>query len=109
MSGGRTHLVAYDIRSPRRLARVAKALTEAGYRQQYSVFAVDFTEPARARLVARLRQLIDPAEDDLRIYRVPDQPRGHWFGRLPGLDAVTVSGSPAATLAARLKPIIDDQ
>jgi hypothetical protein len=51
--------VAYDIRSPRRLAWVAKALTEAGYRQQYSVFAADLTEPARARLVARLRKLVD--------------------------------------------------
>jgi len=99
----RIHLVAYDIRHPRRLARVARALTDAGYRMQYSVFALDLTEPALARLVERLRQLIDPAEDDLRIYLIPESPRGGWFGGLPGEDTLTVSGSPAANLIAHLR------
>ncbi|WP_315783305.1 MULTISPECIES: CRISPR-associated endonuclease Cas2 [unclassified Bradyrhizobium] len=103
MNGRRTHLIAYDVRSPRRLARVARALTECGHRQQYSVFAADLTEPARAQLMARLRKLIDPAADDLRIYLIPDAPRGGWFGRLPQDDAAAVLGAAAANLAARLK------
>ncbi|KAA5598208.1 CRISPR-associated endonuclease Cas2 [Blastochloris sulfoviridis] len=98
-----TYVVAYDIRSPRRLARVAKVLSEIGFRLQYSVFAADLTEPARGQLIARLRKLIDPAEDDVRIYLVPEAPSGAWFGSVPGGDVMSVSGAPAATLATRLK------
>src|SRR5436853_64939 len=102
MTSARTYLVAYDIRAPRRLQRVHKALSKVGYALQYSVFAVDLADWERLRLVARLRRLIDEKEDDVRFYLVPTEPRGGWHGPLPGSSAVAVSGAPAATLARRL-------
>ncbi len=101
MSERRTFLVAYDIRTPRRLARVCKALSAVGYRLQYSVFAVDLEDHERQALVARLRRLIDQKQDDVRLYLVPRAPRGAWHGPL-GRETMAVSGAQAATLADRL-------
>lgn len=98
----RTHLVAYDVRAPRRLQRVHKALSEVGFALQYSVFAVDLEDWERSNLIAGLRGLIDEKQDDVRFYLVPSPPRGAWYGPLPGNSAVAVSGAPAATLAERL-------
>jgi CRISPR-associated protein Cas2 len=99
LSERRTYLVAYDVRAPRRLARVHRALSQAGYWLQYSVFAVDLTDRERQRLVARLRRLVHE-EDDVRFYLVPEEPRGAWRG--PRGEAVAVAGAPAAILAERL-------
>ncbi|MCZ7659386.1 MAG: CRISPR-associated endonuclease Cas1 [Xanthobacteraceae bacterium] len=98
----RTHLVAYDVRAPRRLARVHRALSGVGHHLQYSVFAVDLDEPGRERLVARLARLVDVNQDDVRVYLVPGEPRGAWHGPLPGAGTFMAAGAPAATLAARL-------
>jgi CRISPR-associated protein Cas2 len=98
----RTYLVAYDIRAPRRLARVHRALSKVGYRLQYSVFAVDLDDRGLEQLAARLRRLISEKEDDVRFYLVPINPRGAWHGPQAGADALAVSGSPAAMLAERL-------
>jgi CRISPR-associated protein Cas2 len=98
----RTYLIAYDIRSPRRLVRVHKALSRVGYHMQYSVFAADLAEWERIKLVARLRRLISEREDDVRLYLVPTEPRGAWRGPLPASALFSVSGAPAATLARRL-------
>ena len=81
---------------------MCKALTAAGYRLQYSVFAVDLDDDARRDLAARLGRLIDAAEDDVRFYLVPSEPRGAWHGPLLGGDAIEISGAPAADLARRL-------
>ncbi len=86
--------------APRRLARVHRALCEAGYWLQYSVFAVDLSDRERLQLVARLRRLVNAEEDDVRVYLVPTEPRGAWRG--PMREAVAVSAAPAATLAERL-------
>jgi CRISPR-associated protein Cas2 len=98
----RTYLVTYDIRAPRRLQRVHRALSKVGYALQYSVFAVDLRDLERARLVGRLRRLIDETEDDVRFYLVPAEPRGAWHGRPPGSIAFAAFGAPAATLCSRL-------
>jgi CRISPR-associated endonuclease Cas2 len=106
LSERRTYLVAYDIRAPRRLARVHRALSEAGYWLQYSVFAVDLTDRERVQLMARLRRLINEADDDVRFYLVPGESRGAWQG--PRGEAVAVSAAPAATLAERLAKQADE-
>jgi hypothetical protein len=53
-------------------------------------------------LIARLQDLIDAKEDDVRFYLVPAEPRGGWQGPLPSSALFSVSASPAATLARRL-------
>lgn len=108
-AGARTHLIAYDIRAPRRLCRVHRALSKVGYSLQYSVFAADLDERGRQQLVRRLRRLIDEKEDDVRFYLVPSEPRGAWHGPLPGDALFSVSGAPAARFAERLRAQRDER
>lgn len=65
-------VVAYDIVSDERRARVSNILVTVGARVQYSVFECDITD---GRAVAELRQQIldelDEDEDQVRIYPIP--------------------------------------
>ena len=68
-------LVTYDVRTDkgdgaRRLRRIAKACRDFGQRVQYSVFEIEVDPAQWVLLKARLEDLIDPAEDSLRYYRL---------------------------------------
>jgi len=65
-----TWIVAYDIRSPRRLRRVHMVLSREGYAAQYSIFAVSAAEPRLDRILARVDAEIDRANDDVRAYHL---------------------------------------
>lgn len=72
-------LICYDVATStgggaRRLRRVAKACTAHGQRVQNSVFEVSVTDVQLLQLRQRLLELMDPAEDTIRIYRLR-QPR----------------------------------
>jgi CRISPR-associated protein Cas2 len=63
----RRYLVAYDIPSDQRRARIAKMLGSYGDRVQYSVFVVD-VKPARlVRLRSDLRGLLCAEEDSILL------------------------------------------
>lgn len=64
-------LVVYDIAQPRRLGRVFRCLKKEGIPIQYSVFALETTPMKIGQLMARLSQLIDKNDDDVRAYRLP--------------------------------------
>lgn len=63
-------LVAYDIREPRRLHKVAKTCEDFGVRVEYSVFECDLSEELFRNLWSRLSEIIDPAEDRILAYRI---------------------------------------
>ena len=65
-------LVSYDIADPRRLMRVHRLLRKAGLPLQYSVFTVRLTVRQQAALMLDLAELIEPAEDDVRLYPLPE-------------------------------------
>jgi CRISPR-associated protein Cas2 len=62
-------LVCFDIRAPRRWRRVTRVLRGVARRVQWSVYLLSDTEDVDA-LYARLSRLLNPREDDLRIYRL---------------------------------------
>ncbi len=63
-------LIAYDISSPRRLARVASVCEDFGTRVQYSLFESRL-EPAEIELLWKsLLAEIDPAEDRIVAYQI---------------------------------------
>jgi len=64
------HLVAYDIRHPRRLRRVAKVCEDFGIRVEYSVFECDLSEEQFTHLWESLMTEIDPDEDTILAYRI---------------------------------------
>jgi CRISPR-associated protein Cas2 len=68
-------LVTYDVdtttrEGERRLRRVAKACEGYGYRVQKSVFEIVCGPAQRLLLEAQLLDIIDPAQDSVRIYHL---------------------------------------
>jgi CRISPR-associated protein Cas2 len=63
-------VVSYDISSDRRRGRVCKLLQDYGERVQYSVFECLLRPEDLKRLRERLKPLLEPAEDDVRFYRL---------------------------------------
>lgn len=71
-------LVCYDVvvtseGGGRRLRRVAQACQNHGQRVQFSVFECVLTVAGYEALKRELLAEIDPAEDSLRLYRLPDK------------------------------------
>lgn len=64
------YIIAYDIAHRKRLARVAKVLKMYGVRQQKSVFACEIRAEQLAQLTQKLRAIIRPLQDKVRIYRM---------------------------------------
>jgi CRISPR-associated protein Cas2 len=68
------YLVAYDIADDRRREDVAALLSGYGPRVQLSVFECDLASRRDAAgLRARLRRLIDPVEDQVRVYPLDER------------------------------------
>ncbi len=88
------HLVAYDISDPKRLIQVHRYLKKLGIPLQYSVFLLYITPLQKKQLVFRLTRLIDPREDDVRIYPLPRNPDWQWWGRSIFMEDVHLSGIP---------------
>ena len=65
-----THIVAYDIRHPKRLRRVAKTCQDFGCRRQLSIFLCRISALDLVRLKARLEEIIDPMEDQVIFIRL---------------------------------------
>jgi CRISPR-associated protein Cas2 len=72
MRARRTWLVGYDIASPKRLRRVAKHLEKSAFRLQFSLFVGCWTEAEFERVWAGLARLINPRQDDVRAWPVPE-------------------------------------
>ncbi|MFF7976830.1 CRISPR-associated endonuclease Cas2 [Streptomyces sp. NPDC007905] len=77
-------LVAYDIADNDRRQDVSDVLSGHGPRVQYSVFEVALSsKAATARLRSALKKLIDPDEDQIRIYPLS----------VPDLNEITILGN----------------
>ena len=61
------YIVSYDIREPKRLYRVHKAMLGFGEPVHYSVFRCDLTPRGKVEMTASLHDLIDPDEDRIMI------------------------------------------
>ena len=80
------HLVAYDIRCPRRLRRVQKLVARNGQGLQQSVYMVRANPRELGRLLDEIAGEMDPDHDDLRAYPVP-HPAQLWCGGAMALEA----------------------
>jgi len=75
------YLIAYDIANPRRLIRVHRILKKRGLPVQYSVFTVVSKRPALIRLLTKIEEQIEVAEDDVRCYRLPENSETNSLGK----------------------------
>ncbi|MDW8126086.1 MAG: CRISPR-associated endonuclease Cas2 [Geminicoccaceae bacterium] len=91
-----TWLVAYDVASPRRLARVHRFMVRRGLPTQYSVFLVEADRAAIDALVGALALLVHPKQDDVRIFRLdPTFGRSLGTGALPRFVLAAAPRAPA--------------
>lgn len=69
MRGGTLrYVICYDIPDDKRRIRVAKCLDGYGDRMQFSVFEAVLDQALIERLMGKLGNLIDPAEDSVKVY-----------------------------------------
>lgn len=83
-------LVAYDVRDPKRLRKVALACQDYGIRVEYSVFECDLSEELFKMLWNRLQDCIDPGQDRILAYRIC----GACVGAISSMGAITRPGKP---------------
>lgn len=69
--GNNAWLIAYDIADPRRLGRLHRLLKKHALPLQYSVFLAWLGGRQLAALLKQIEDLIEPREDDVRLYHLP--------------------------------------
>jgi CRISPR-associated protein Cas2 len=99
-----TWLIAYDIREPRRLSSLHRALKKHALAVQYSVFVGRFSRRGIRQLQALIDSIIAP-EDDVRMYPLPQHPEWTFYGRSPLPDAVYLLEHGSMGLAAASSPV----
>ena len=62
-------VICYDIADDKRRRKLDKLLTGAGRRVQESVFEANLNEKRYLALAARIGEVIDEEEDNVRFYR----------------------------------------
>ncbi len=68
-------LVAYDIGSPRRLAKVARVMKNYGTRVQKSVFECDLDEKLYVEMKGKIQKVMDLRGDSVRYYALCERCR----------------------------------
>jgi CRISPR-associated protein Cas2 len=69
-------IVAYDIASPRRIARIAKIIKDYGVRVQKSIFEVTVSDFLLAEMKERIEEVIVPENDGVKYYPVCEKCAG---------------------------------
>jgi CRISPR-associated protein Cas2 len=62
------YIMAYDIPSDKRRAKIAKKMEAIGERVQWSVFEAYLSRPELDKLLSQVKKILDEKEDSLRIY-----------------------------------------
>jgi CRISPR-associated protein Cas2 len=73
-------LVAYDIANDRRRARIHKAVSGFAIPVQYSLYLAIASQNQINARCQNLQSLIHPKQDDIRVYRIPDDPEFWMLG-----------------------------
>lgn len=76
------YLLTYDIADPKRLSRIARAMTAIGERVQDSVFEAWLNAAEMEKLQKKVKKIMKEKEDSLRLYSLcePCKEKIQWFG-----------------------------
>ena len=83
MAAAHACLICYDIADPKRLVRVHRFMMNVGVPVQYSVFTALLPLREQRLLIQDLEAIIDPLEDDIRLYPLPDRVDPITLGQQP--------------------------
>ncbi|WP_298068395.1 CRISPR-associated endonuclease Cas2 [uncultured Mailhella sp.] len=65
-----TYLIAYDIRNADRLRKLARIAQDYGLRIQKSIFEAELLPSELKDMESRMKKLIDPREDGIKIFHL---------------------------------------
>ena len=80
MSWKTRYLICYDIADPKRLARLHRYLCKHAVPLQYSVFSTRLSPKELMWVNRYIHGLINPQEDDVRIYPLAKDVKWRWYG-----------------------------
>ena len=89
----RLHLLTYDIADPKRLAKVHRTVKRVGIPLQYSVFVIPGTQAVLDTLLDELNEIIEPRDDDIRVYTLPTRVQVNRLGRQRLAEGVMLVGN----------------
>lgn len=81
-------LIAYDIADARRLQRVQRHMQQHARALQRSVYLFEGHDAALARCLDGVKQRIDPACDDVRVYAISQTTRLLHAGKALSVDGI---------------------
>lgn len=64
------YLLCYDIKNRKRLAKVYRMVSKVMLQVQYSVYYAETMPTKIEHLVKQLEKIIDPKQDDIRVYAI---------------------------------------
>jgi CRISPR-associated protein Cas2 len=70
----KAHIITYDIGDPKRLTRIHRYLKKLAMPIQYSVFLIECNTKELQEVRDHLQEMINPKQDDIRIYTLPLKP-----------------------------------
>lgn len=97
MADNQWHIIAYDIKDSKRLAKIHRALQKVAMPLQHSVFLVFYSPTQLEKLLQRLTRLMVMDEDDLRCYPIHDIQHLWLHGRSSHPDLYVNDPAPAQT------------
>jgi CRISPR-associated protein Cas2 len=77
------YVISYDVVDDARRNRVSETLLDYGQRVHYSVFECTLKDDLAEKMVERLKKIIVPEKDRIRIYSLcaSCRQRLQWFGK----------------------------
>lgn len=88
-------IIGYDIADPPRLQRVHREMCKHAAPLEYSVFLLVGSEDDKDRCLARIADLIEAREDDVRCYPLPKRGFQARIGRAGLPEGLQWTGLPA--------------
>jgi CRISPR-associated protein Cas2 len=101
------YIIAYDVRSPKRLQKIHRLLRSCAYALQNSVFAWYGTIAQLQTLQSKLLKISNLKIDDIRGYRLPTSAFVSLWGVTPFSQGVTDTGRPPYILFDQANAIVE--